>query len=322
MTYSIVARDAASGQLGVASASHYFGVGRVVTWGRAGVGAVATQSFVEPGYGPDGLALLSGGGTAPGVLARLKSADVDAELRQVAIVDARGAVGVFTGARCVGHHADVVGEGFAVLGNMLANAAVVPAMAQAYTDAQGDLADRMLAALDAAEAAGGDARGRMSAAMVIVDGVQGKRIWDGRVLDIRVDDSVEPLAELRRLAVLSRAHRVFADSVFTPGLLSRDTPTTGDELTAALHALDSAGRVIGDDPEPLMWSGVLLARAGRDIEAGHALRRAVDRREPYADYLDQLHAVAILPQPGHHYLADPPDPIGVSSSRPSVSEHT
>lgn len=304
MTYSIVARDPQSGALGVASQSHYFAVGRVVTFARAGVGAVATQSFVDPSYGPRGLDLMESGIGAADALGTLVAGDVEAELRQVAMVDTSGGTAAHTGARCVARRGDHADDQFVALGNMLASDAVVPAMAAAFAAATGDLADRLLAAMDAAEAAGGDARGRMSASLIVVSGEPAADPWAGRLIDVRVDDAEDPLAELRRLVTLSRAHRVFGQAVFTPGLLSADSPTVGEALDAALSALDDAAAAIGPDPEPELWKGVLLARAGRSREAGTCLRAAVERRSTYRDYLDGLHAVGILPVPGRKALGD------------------
>jgi uncharacterized Ntn-hydrolase superfamily protein len=295
MTYSIVARDAGSGQLGVASQSHYFGVGRVVTFAQAGVGVVTTQSFVEPSYGPDGLALMAAGASADQALADLLAADSDRELRQVAFLDATGASAMFTGARCVPAKGQLRGDGVVVLGNMLTNDDVVPAMLAAYESSTGELTDRILAALDAAEAAGGDARGRISASLVVVSGEAGERPWRNRIVDVRVDDDPFPLVALRRLADRSRAHTVFGNSVFTPGLLSREAPTSGAELRAAVAALDFAQAVIGDDREPTFWKGVLHVRAGERAAGVAFLAEAVAVRPEYRAFVDGLGAVGILP---------------------------
>lgn len=305
MTYSIVARDPATGQLGVASQSHYFALGRMVTFARAGVGAVTTQSFVEPGYGPDGLALMAEGISAPDALARLIADDADRELRQVAMIDATGATGAFTGDRCVPSRGELVGDDVVVLGNMLANDRVVPAMLEAFTAGEGDLADRILAAMDAAEAAGGDARGRISASLVVVGGERGARPWSNTVFDVRVDDSAHPLVELRRLVALSRAHSVFGETVFTPGLLSAPEPMDGAELEATLAILAAAGSAIGDDPEPTFWAGVLLVRAGETERGRECLLDAIARRPQLRDFADGVAAVGILPLPAHELLRAP-----------------
>jgi uncharacterized Ntn-hydrolase superfamily protein len=295
MTFSIVARDPKSGQMGVASQSHYFALGRVVTFAQAGVGVVATQSFVEPAYGPDGLALLDQGVPAATALESLVAADDDRELRQVAVLDVTGGTASFTGERCVPSTGEARGENVIVLGNMLSNDRVVPAMLAAYEASGGELADKILAALDAAEEAGGDARGRMSASIVIVAGERGARPWSNRLLDLRVDENPHPLAELRRLVELSRAHTIFGNSVFTPGLLSSGSPMVGEELESALVELDRAAIVIGTDPEPRLWKGVLLVRAGETARGAELLAEVVDARAEYRGFVDGLHSVGILP---------------------------
>jgi uncharacterized Ntn-hydrolase superfamily protein len=211
MTYSVVARDAGTGDLGVAVQSHYFGVGPVVPWLRAGVGAVATQAMVEVGYGPKALGLLADGVSPDEALRRLTDEDERAATRQVAVVDASGAVATHTGARCIREAGHRTGDGWSVQANMMTNATVPDAMAdalQAATEAEVDLATRLLAALDAAEAEGGDIRGRQSAALVIVSGDPATPHWE-RLFDVRVDDAAEPLVELRRLVDIRRAYRTF-----------------------------------------------------------------------------------------------------------------
>ena len=303
MTYSIVARDPETGQLGVASQSHYFALGRVVTFAQAGVGAVTTQSFVEPGYGPDGLALMAAGVSAPDALAQLTEADADRELRQVAMIDASGATGAFTGSRCVPSRGELVGEDFVVLGNMLTNDRVVPAMFEGFRAASGDLTERILAAMDAAEAAGGDVRGRISASLVVVGGEAGPRPWSNTLFDLRVDDAEYPLVELRRLVGLSRAHSIFGTTVFTPGLLSAPEPSDGAALDATLATLAAAESVIGSDPEPTFWAGVLLVRAG-EIERGREkLLDAIARRPELRAFVDGVAAVGILPLSAEEVLA-------------------
>ena len=200
-TYSIVARDPATGQLGVAVQSHWFSVGSVVPWAEAGVGAVATQSFVDPSYGKNGLDLMRAGTSAPDALKMLLAKDAGRDVRQVAMIDARGRVAAHTGAKDIPAAGHIAGTNFSVQANLMLNDTVWPAMAKAFGSAKGDLADRMMAALDAAQAAGGDIRGRQSAALIVVTGKPTGKPWADRVFDLRVDDSAEPLKELRRLVV-------------------------------------------------------------------------------------------------------------------------
>jgi uncharacterized Ntn-hydrolase superfamily protein len=297
VTFSIVARDPTTGELGVASQSHYFALGRVVTTAIAGVGAVATQSFVEPGYGPQGLALMAGGTDAPDALDQLLVADEGRALRQVAMIDALGRVGVHTGDRCVPFRGQRVGEEFVVLGNMLASERILPAMHEAFRSSSGAFAERMLDALDAGQDEGGDARGSMSASLLVVSGTRGTHSWLNRTVDLRVDESTEPLVELRRLLHLNRIHAVFGESVFTPGLVSAELPTNDAELAEALTALDQAIVALHPDPEPELWKGVLLARAGRFDEAQPLFDAVVARRPALSSFLDGLQSVEILPSP-------------------------
>jgi uncharacterized Ntn-hydrolase superfamily protein len=204
MTYSIVAHDPATGELGVAVQSHFFSVGSICSWVEPGVGAVATQSIAEPSYGPRGLDAMRGGQSASAALAALLAEDSDRELRQVAYVDRSGAVAVHTGDRCIAEAGHVTGDGFSAQANMMRTTGVPEAMGDAYTATTGQLSDRLLAALHAAEAAGGDIRGRQSACLLIApaDGPPWVRAYD-----VRVDDHPEPLDELARLVTLHRAYR-------------------------------------------------------------------------------------------------------------------
>jgi uncharacterized Ntn-hydrolase superfamily protein len=208
VTYSVVARDASTGELGVAVQSHYFGVGPVVPWLRPGVGAVATQASVEVGYGPKALDLLAQGRTPRQALDELTAADQNAAIRQVAVVDATGQVATHTGERCIAHAGHRTGDGWSVQANMMTNDTVPDAMADALTTTTGDLATRLLAALDAAEVEGGDIRGRQSAALVVVSADLAAPAWD-RIVDVRVDDHPDPLGELRRLVDVRTAYRTF-----------------------------------------------------------------------------------------------------------------
>lgn len=207
MTYSIVARDAETGELGVAVQSRAFGTGAACAWAMPGVGAVATQSFTQRRYGPCGLELM-GQGRAPGdALDELLDADEQRELRQVAFVDSTGATAAHTGEACISHAGHESSPGLSVQGNMLRSPDVWPAMAAAYRESSGTLAERLLAALDAAEAAGGDFRGRQAAGLVVVGGEAEEEPTYQRVFDLRVDDHPEPLVELRRLHRLAAAYR-------------------------------------------------------------------------------------------------------------------
>jgi uncharacterized Ntn-hydrolase superfamily protein len=275
-TYSIVARDPATGELGVAVQSHWFSVGPLCAWARAGVGAVATQSVVEPAYGPNALDRLQDGIGAQQALGELLAADPLAAVRQVAVVDSRGGLAVHTGPDCIEHAGHDTGEHWSCQANMMAHDTVPHAMSTAFARAQGLLSERLFAALEAAEREGGDVRGRQSAAMVVVP-AEGEP-WR-RSVDLRVEDHDDPLAELERLLTLQRAY---------------DLAGAGDELLAAGRTAEAgelytsaAGLAPGSD-ELLFWSGLARAQAG-DLEGGvAAVRQAVEKNPNWLVLLDRL----------------------------------
>ena len=268
-TYSIVARDADSGQLGVAVQSHYFSVGSVVTWAEAGVGAVASQAFSDPAYGKLGLDLMRARKSAPDALAGLLAADPMKEVRQVAMVDALGRVAAHTGSTTIPEAGHIVGDGFSVQANMMLKNTVWPAMAEAYRSAKGALVDRFLAALDAAEAEGGDIRGRQSAAILIVEAKSTGRPWIDTIFDLRVDDAAEPLVEIRRLVAVRRAYIHMR--------LANEAAQRGD-LEATEREFTDAERLIGDNPEMRYWHAIALLSLGK-IDDGLAILREVGRRD-------------------------------------------
>jgi len=288
-TYSIVARDSATGQMGVAVQSHWFSVGTVVIWAKAGVGAVATQSFAEPAYGPLGLELMRLGRPAPDALRALVSTDPDSAVRQVAMIDARGRVAAYTGARDIqaaGHH---VGKDYSVQANLMDRPTVWPAMARAFEGAQGDLAERMLQALEAAQREGGDIRGRQSAAIVIVGPENTGRPWADRIFDLRVEDDPNPLVELRRLVTLSRVYQ---------NLNAGDAAVTRGDMAAAAEAYGRATSILPDSAtngEAVFWTGISFAAAGKVDEALPWLRRAQAVHPRWADLVPRLPASGLLP---------------------------
>ena len=253
-TYSIAARDPVSGQLGVAVQSHYFCVGGVVTWAEAGVGVVATQAMVDPSYGPCGLELMRTGSTAPQALEKLAAEDPRRDVRQVAMVDNQGRAAAHTGASTIPAAGHIVGDGFSVQANMMLRNTVWAAMADAYRSTQGELADRLLAALDAAEAEGGDIRGRQSAALLIVEAEStGRQLLD-KVFDLRVDDAREPLAELRRLVGVSRAYQHLRRA--QAALARRDWGAMATEF-------EQAALLNKENPEMRFWHAVALMQSER-----------------------------------------------------------
>jgi uncharacterized Ntn-hydrolase superfamily protein len=294
MTYSLVARDPDTGCLGVAVQSHFFGVGALVTWAEAGVGAIATQSFAEVSYGPLGLDLLRDGATAPEALDRLVAADPWREARQVGVVDANGGAAAHTGSGCVAAAGQRLGDGLAAQANMMERDTVWDAMVTAFEAAGPALADRLLAALNAAEAEGGDIRGRQSAAMLIVGPERTQRPWENVLVNLRVDDHPDPLAELARLVSYHAAYQRLGAALFQPGGVIGEYGLDDAELDRALADLELAQDALGDNPEPTFWRGVLLARAGRAAEAREAFDAAAARNPALGEFARRLPAAGLL----------------------------
>ncbi len=277
-TYSIVARDAATGEIGVAVQSHWFNVGSIVPWAEAGVGAVATQSFVDPSYGAKGLEMMRKGTAAPDALKTLVEADSGRDVRQVAMIDAQGRVAAHTGAKNIQAAGNHVGNQFSVQANLMANDKVWPAMAKAFEETKGDLAVRMLAAMDAAQAVGGDIRGRQSAAMIVVKAKSSGKPWEDRIFDLRVDDSPEPLQELRRLVTLQRAYN---------HMNAGDLAVEHRDNAGALREYAAAEKLIDGVPgiqqsrlaEMKFWHAVALVNMNR-VDESLPLFRQVFKMDP------------------------------------------
>ena len=283
MTYSIVARDPATGELGVAVQTRWFNVGETVPWAEPGVGAVATQSFAEKSYGPLGLARMRDGTSAPDALEALLADDPDREVRQVGMVDASGRSAAFTGERCVAAAGHLTFENLSVQANMMERPTVWPAMAEAYRSTEGHLADRLIAALRAAEAEGGDVRGRQAAALLVVPA--SGPAWTTRY-DLRVEDHRAPLDELARLLRLARAYEAFDRS---------EAPAMAGDLQAAAAAMDEAHALAPDDDQITLWAALSVAGAGRMVEARQLFAEA-RRVEPRAgEHLRRFLAAGHLP---------------------------
>jgi uncharacterized Ntn-hydrolase superfamily protein len=295
MTFSLLARDEATGRLGLVTATHAYGVGPVADHTRAGVGVVATQSFVEVSYGPRGLDLIERGLPAQEALDKLVADDPDADIRQVAYLDTAGGVAHHTGARCVGSCGGLADGPVVAVGNMLDNDGVLPAVVEAYQGASGDLADRLLAGLAAGDEAGGDVRGRMSAALRVVAGERPAESWQGTLVDLRVDVDPDPVGRLRESLRYHRAYGVFFESVFKPGLVTGAEPVLGEELEKALAGLADTQQELGDDLEPTVWRGVLLLRAGRVDEGAELIARGIDARPQFARFVDGMARTGMLP---------------------------
>lgn len=285
-TYSIVARDPNTGELGVAVQSHWFSVGPIVPWAEAGVGAVATQSFVDPAYGKLGLDLMRAGRSAPDALKALLAGDEGREVRQVAMIDALGRVDAWTGKndiQAAGHH---VGKNYSVQANLMLNDKVWPAMAAAFEATKGDLAERMMAALDAAQAAGGDIRGRQSAALIVVTGKPTGQSWKDRVFDLRVDDSAEPLKELRRLITLQRAYN---------HMNAGDLAVEKKDNQGALREYGAAEKLVPDNAEMIYWHAVALVNMGRVDESLPLFKRVFQMDRNWLELTPRLPKAGLLP---------------------------
>ena len=297
MTYSILAHDPDASELGVAVQSHYFGVGRVVPWARAGVGVVATQSIVEVSYGPLGLSRMAGGETSREALDTLLDRDAGAARRQVAFMDNAGRTAVHTGRDCIpaaGHRTAAWGSAHA---NLVESDECWSAMAESFEAASGDLARRMLAALRAAEATGGDIRGRQSAAMLVVR-AETTGVDEIPLVDLRVDDSTEPLDELARLIEHSSAMDGLVQLLESPGLLSGSFTAQPDEVAHWVGELERAQAILAPhNREPTVWLGLLFARAGDDDRAAAAFASAFDADQRVGELVRRLASAGMWDRP-------------------------
>lgn len=285
-TYSIVARDPETGQLGVAVQSNWFSVGSMVVWAEAGVGAIATQSFVEPSYGALGLQLMRAGKSAPETLKALLAGDAQPDVRQVAMIDAQGRVAAHTGDHCImaaGHH---VGVNYSAQANLMLRDTVWGAMAKSFEAAKGDLADRLMAALEAAQGEGGDIRGKQSAAILVVSGKSTGRPWADKLFDLRVEDNPQPLVELKRLIKLQRAynHMNAGDELFAK-----------NDIAGAVREYGAAEAIAPDNIEMVFWHAITLANAGKVEEALPLFRRAFAASRNWATLVERLPKSNMLP---------------------------
>jgi uncharacterized Ntn-hydrolase superfamily protein len=308
-TYSIVARDPATGEMGVAVQSHWFSVGTAVPWAEAGVGTVATQSFVEPSYGPLGLAAMKAGATPEKALADLLAKDPHPEVRQVAFVDTGGRVAAHTGGKCIPAAGHKTGKGYSVQANLMLGDEVPAAMARAFEASTGPLAERMLAALEAAQAVGGDIRGKQSAAIVVVRAKATDKPWTDRLVDLRVEDSDRPLAELRRVLALARAYDLMNQG---------DEAVAAGKMDEALAKYSRAEEMFPQNDEFVFWHAVTLVTNGRTGEALPIFGKAFRMNPSWMLLVPRLPAVGQLPDtPGlvEKILATGPTAGGAPKSR-------
>jgi len=285
-TYSIVARDTLTGELGVAVQSHWFSVGSSVTWAESGVGAVATQSFIDPSYGAIGLDLMRTGRTAGETLAGLLAADPTPEVRQVGMVDARGRTAAHTGSLAIAHACDRQGPAYTVQANLMHHETVCDAMVGAYEGSDGGLAERLSRALEAAEAEEGDIRGRQSAALLVVAAEPSGRPWADRLFDLRVEDHATPLAELRRLLGVARAYRHMNEG---------DERVTAGDIDGAVEEYRKAEELLPGESEPVFWHAVTLASAGRVEESLPLFAEAFELRPEWRELVPRLDDAGLLP---------------------------
>lgn len=267
-TYSIVARDPETGEMGVAVQSHWFSVGSIVSWGEAGVGVVATQSFVNPAFGPDGLELLKSGMTAEQVVDQLIADDEGRDVRQLAIIDVNGNVKSYTGKNCIPGAGNIIGENYSVQANLMLNEKVPGAMSKAFEESTGPLAERLMAALFAAENVGGDIRGKQSAAILVVKGRSTGQVWADRLIDLRVEDDPYPLDKLDRLLKIHRAYG---------HMNAGDLAVEHGDMELAMKEYSAAEKMFPENEEMKYWHAVTMATNG-NVEGSLPLFKAVFKK--------------------------------------------
>lgn len=284
-TYSIVARDKATGEMGVAVQSHWFAVGSIVTWGEAGVGVIAIQSFLRPSFGPMGLALMRAGLTSEQTLKALIEQDDGREMRQLAILDAKGRAAVHTGKDCIPYAGHYIGGDYSVQANLMRNEDVWPAMAEAFEGASGTLEERLLTALEAGEKAGGDIRGKQSAAILVVAESATEQPWLDRVLDLHVEDHDRPLEELRRLFKVHRAYEYMNRG---------DVAMIYGDTSAALQAYKVAESIFPEKEEVIFWKAVSLANGDKMEDALLEFQKVFAMNTDWRDLVPRIAQVGLL----------------------------
>ena len=284
-TYSIVARDPVTGEMGVAVQSHWFSVGSIVSWGEAGVGVVATQSFVNPAFGPNGLELLKSGMTASEVVDKLIAEDEGRDVRQLAIIDVNGNVKSYTGKNCIPGAGNIVGENYSVQANLMLNDKVPGAMSKAFEKSTGPLAERLMAALFAAEEVGGDIRGKQSAAILVVKGRSTGQVWNDRLIDLRVEDDPYPLDKLDRLLKIHRAYG---------HMNAGDLAVEHGDMELAMKEYAAAEKMFPDNEEMKFWHATTLVNNG-DLEGSLPLFKAVfEKNENWKILTPRLVPIGLL----------------------------
>jgi len=285
-TFSIVARDPVTGEMAVGVQSHWFSVGTAVSWGEAGVGVVATQSFVNKSYGIKGLELMKNGKTALEALATLLAADEEREVRQVAMIDVNGNVNSFTGKNCIDYAGNIVGKNYSVQSNMMLTNKVNTAMAKAFEGSEGKpLAERVLITLHAAQVVGGDIRGKQSAAILVVAGKSTGQPWNERLIDLRVDDNQAPLVELDRLLRIYRAYEHMDKG---------DLATEKNDMKLAMEEYGSAMKMFPENLEMQYWTAITLANNKKVAEASKLLQKIYKKDANWRELTKRLPKVNLL----------------------------
>ena len=270
-TYSIVAKDANTGEMAVGVQSHWFSVGTLVSWGKSGVGVVATQSFVNPSYGPNGIELMENGVSAEEALKNLTDKDEGRDFRQAAMLDVNGSVNAFTGEKCVESAGHFVGENFSVQANMMLNDEVIPAMKKAFQDNSNlPLAERIIKVFEAAESVGGDIRGKQSAALIVVGAKKTSNVWEDKKIDLRVDDSSNPIKEIKRLLKVHRAY---------DHMNKGDLAIEENDMDKALSEYGKAQVLFPENHEMSFWKAIALLNNGKK-EAARPILKKVFKENP------------------------------------------
>ena len=264
-TYSIVAKDANTGEMAVGVQSHWFSVGTLVSWGKSGVGVVATQSFVNPSYGPNGIELMENGVSAEEALKNLTDKDEGRDFRQAAMLDVNGSVNAFTGEKCIESAGHFVGENFSVQANMMLNDKVIPAMKKAFQDNSNlPLAERIIKVFEAAESVGGDIRGKQSAALIVVGAEKTSNVWEDKKIDLRVDDSSNPIKEIKRLLKVHRAY---------DHMNKGDLAIEENDMDKALSEYGKAQVLFPENHEMSFWKAIALLNNGKKEVARPILKK-------------------------------------------------
>ncbi|MEN8200974.1 MAG: DUF1028 domain-containing protein [Bacteroidota bacterium] len=285
-TFSIVARDTATGEMAVGVQSHWFSVGTSVSWGRSGTGVVATQSFINPAYGPNGLQLMAEGKSATDALQILVAADRGRDYRQVAFLDVSGDVSAYTGKLCISAASHHIGDNYSVQANMMLNEDVVPVMSKTFLENQHlPLAERVMAVMHAAQKSGGDIRGKQSAVLLVLGPDPAEEIWRDKLIDLRVDDHPEPLKELERLL---RVHRAYDH------MNRGDLAIEHEDMELALQEYGAAEEMFPGNLEMKYWKAVALANNGRLSESLPIFKYVFDRNSNWKELTRRLPASGLL----------------------------